>query len=48
MAPNSSKLSSGAVDLRKSEENVDKCFVGTSSRVTYNHKIVMFMVAGIL
>ena len=45
MAPNCSKLcSTGAVDLRKSAENVEKCFVGSSSRVTYNHKIVMFMV----
>ena len=44
MAPSFSKHDNNAVDLRKSAENVEKCFVGTSSRVTYNHKIVMFMV----
>ena len=45
MAPAHSKLiGSGAVDLRKSAENVEKCFVGTSSRLTYNHKLLMFTV----
>lgn len=45
MAPKYSKLcSTGAVDLRKSAENFEKCFFGTSLQVTYNHKIVMFMV----
>ena len=46
MSPTYSKLSGAAVavDLRKSAENVEKCFVGTSSRATYNHKLVQLMV----
>lgn len=46
MSPTYSKLSGAAVavDLRKSAENVEKCFVGTSSRCTYNHKLVQLMV----
>ena len=43
-SPSTSKSGSAAVEVRKSVENVEKCFVGTSSQMTYNHKLVMLMV----
>ena len=45
IAPSYSKLNgSSAFDLRKSVENINKCFIGASSWMTYNHKLVMLMV----
>ena len=36
---------SGAVDLRESADNIEKCFVGTSSSFSYSNKLMMVMFA---